>query len=170
MAFGTTIGDVIRIWADLGVFAYALPFLLIFAIVFGILSKSNMLGANKGVQATVALAVGLLALQFDYVTRFYETIFPYAGIGLGILLIALIFLGFINQGQEHAWVTYVLFAIGVIIFLVFTIGSLTEFAWLGGLGYGFVDAWPALLAGLIIILLVGLITFGGGSSSGRAGG
>ena len=89
IGFGYTITDILNIWADYGVFAYALPFLLIFAIVFGILSKTDILGKNKGVQATIALAVGLLSLQFDYVTNFYATIFPYAGIGISILLVAI---------------------------------------------------------------------------------
>ena len=35
--FGYSIGDVLNRWADLGVFAYVLPFLMIFALVYGIL-------------------------------------------------------------------------------------------------------------------------------------
>jgi len=73
-----TITTILNQWADFGIFAYALPFLMIFAMVFGILNKTSLLGDNKGVQATIALAMGLLALQFDYVTNFYATIFPYA--------------------------------------------------------------------------------------------
>ena len=90
------VGDVtsmLNYWADIGVFAYILPFLLIFAVVYGILSKINILGEqgkNKGVNAVISVAVGLLALQFDYVPHFFSMIFPYAGMGISVLLVALI--------------------------------------------------------------------------------
>ena len=59
---GETITNILNTWADIGVFAYLLPFLMIFALVFGILTKSKLLGENKAVHATLALTVGLLAL------------------------------------------------------------------------------------------------------------
>ncbi len=167
----SSIGDVLNTWADLGVFAYALPFLLIFAIVFGILTKSKILGENKGVQATVALAVGLLALQFNYVTSFYEIIFPYAGVGLAILLIGIIFMGFIiDPNDKSSKIKYVLFGLGVIVFLYIVFGSLTDFTWFGGLGYSFGYAWPTILAGLILLGLLALIVWGDRLSGGRRAG
>ena len=71
-------------------------FLLIFAVVYGILSTMNIFSKgdkNKGVNAVIAIAVGLLALQWDYVPEFFSVIFPYAGIGISILLVALILMG-----------------------------------------------------------------------------
>jgi len=68
----TTITDVLNQWADMGVFAYVLPFLMIFAIIYGILTKTEILGKNRGVNATIALAAGLLALQFDYVPKYFS--------------------------------------------------------------------------------------------------
>ena len=95
MATGiNTITDVLNQWSEAGVFAYLLPFLFIFAVVFGILSKTKVLGDNKGVQATIALAIGLLSLQFDYVSNFFSIFLPYAGIGIAILLIGIRFAQF----------------------------------------------------------------------------
>ena len=111
------IGGVLETWAQYGVFAYVLPFLMIFAVVFGILSKTNLLGENKGVQATIALTVGLLALQFDYVSNFFATIFPFTGMGIAVLLVALILMGLIS-GESVTWAKYVWFGIGAIIFIV----------------------------------------------------
>ena len=105
MAYGATIGDILYAWADFGVFAYLLPFLMIFAIVYGILSKTNLLGKNKGVNATIALAVGLLALQSNYVTNFYAMIFPYTGMAIAVLLVALILMGLTASDIE--WTKYV---------------------------------------------------------------
>lgn len=163
MAYGPyTITAILNQWADFGIFAYALPFLMIFAMVFGILNKTNLLGENKGVQATIALAMGLLALQFDYVTNFYATIFPFAGIGLSVLLVALILMGLIYTPENKSWMDKMWLGIGAIIFLVVLFTSLSDFTWMGGMGYSVSYAWPAILAGLILVGLIALIVYGGG--------
>ena len=159
--FGYSIGDVLNRWADLGVFAYVLPFLMIFALVYGILAKSKILGVNKGVNATIALAVGLLALQFDYVSGFYASIFPYAGMGLAVLLVAFILMGLLSPegGMAARWIW---FGIGVVVFLFVLFATLGDTYWLGGIGYNLPDAAPALLAILIILGFMSLIIWGGG--------
>lgn len=82
--------NVISDWEAFGVFDYMLPFLIIFAVVFGILSATKVLGGNKGVQLTVALAVALISLRFDYVPLFFSEIFPRFGVGLAVLIVLLI--------------------------------------------------------------------------------
>ncbi len=164
--YGYTIGDILFRWSEFGVFAYLLPFLMIFAIVFGILNKTDLLGDNKGVQATIALAVGLLSLQFDYVANFYATIFPYAGMGIAVLLIALILMGLITDDDKWPAVRWIWFGIGFIIFLIVLLTSMTDFAWYGGMGYGWADSWPAIVALTIILILMGMIIWGGGGGSG----
>jgi hypothetical protein len=158
IGFGYTITDILNIWADYGVFAYALPFLLIFAIVFGILSKTDILGKNKGVQATIALAVGLLSLQFDYVTNFYATIFPYAGIGISILLVAIILMGV--SASEFKWSPWIWLILGGIIFLVILFTSLSDNWFMGGMGYNLLEALPAILAGGILLGVIALVVWG----------
>jgi len=159
--YGYTITDVLNQWQAYGVFAYALPFLLIFAVIFGILSKSKLLGENKGVQATVALAIGLLALQFDLVTNFYATIFPYAGIGIAVLIVALILMGV--AADKLSWTPKVWFGLGAIIALVVIFSSLSNFSYFGG-GFGFYDSWPAILAGVILFGVMALVIWGGKNS------
>jgi len=157
---GFDLGSILNIWADMGIFAYALPFLMIFAIVYGILAKTNLLGDNKGVNATIALAVGLLSLQFDYVSGFYASIFPYAGMGIAVLLVALILMGLVFGGEGGlTWIRYIWFGIGAIIFIIIIFTSVSDFWWLGGMGYGFANAWPAILAGIIIVALLGWVVF-----------
>jgi len=150
--FGYSIGDVLNRWADLGVFAYVLPFLMIFALVYGIMLKTQILGDNKGVNATIALAFGLLALQFDYVSGFYASIFPYAGMGLAVLLIAMILLGLMGDPEKKG--NGIWLGIGLVIFLFVLFGSLGDTIWLGGIGYNLAGSGPALLA---ILLVVGIL-------------
>lgn len=152
-----SLGDVLNSWSQQGVFAYGLPFLLIFAIVFGILGKSKILGENKGVQATIALAVGLLALQFNLVTDFYATIFPYAGIAIAILVVAIILMGLMFK--ELDWTKYVFFGIGAILFVIVLFTSLSDFSMFGGFGYGWADAWPAIMAGIVFLGIMGWVIF-----------
>ena len=158
--YGNTITDVLNTWADYGVFAYVLPFLMIFAVVFGILSKTKILGTNKGVQATIALAIGLLALQFDYVSNFFAFVFPYAGMGIAVLLVALILMGLIHDDQSR--VKWVWFGIGVIIFIIVILTALSDFEWLGGRGYVWADAVPAITAVILLLLFMAFMIWGGG--------
>jgi bacteriorhodopsin len=153
-------------WADAGVFAYLLPALMIFAVVFGILSKSQVLGKNRGVMATISLAVALMALQFDYVSNFFATIFPYTGIGLSILLAALILMGLLGGDEEGSWIKYVWFGIGAIIFLVILFGSIDELNWIVGLGE-FDRSWIWIILGIAAVfgLIVWMVKGGGDGSS-----
>jgi hypothetical protein len=160
--FGYSIADILNRWADLGVFAYVLPFLMIFALIYGILSKSKIIGNNPGVNATIALSAGLLALQFDYVSGFYASIFPYAGMGLAILLVAFILMGLIFKENEGS--KWIFFGIGVVIFLFVLFGALGNTYWLGGVGYNLAGAGPALLAILLVVLILGWIIASGGKT------
>lgn len=148
MAYGvsSSITNILNVWADMGVFAYLLPFLMIFALVFGLLSKSKMLGENKGVNAIIAASVGLMALQFDYVATFFATIFPFAGIGMSVLLVALILMGMITDDEKGA--KWIFFGIGAMIF-IFVIGyTFYNVPWLGT--YAGTD-WAPLLVLLLFI-------------------
>ena len=159
-----TITDVLNTWADYGVFAYVLPFLMIFALVYGLLSKSKLLGENKGVHATLALVIGLLALQFDYVSNFFATIFPYAGIGIAVLLVGLILMGVLTEEEEAA--KWIFFGLGTIIFIVVLLYSLYDFQWLGGyasLGGNWIP-WIILII-IVAATVVGVIL--GGKKAGK---
>ncbi len=156
MAYTNTITNVLNTWADYGVFAYVLPFLMIFALVYGLLSKSKLLGENRGVHATLALVIGLLALQFDYVSNFFATIFPYAGIGISVLLVALILMGVLTDDEKSA--KWVFFGIGALIFVVVLLYTIYDFRWLGGYSAEDWIVWIILaliVAGAIIGVVLG---------------
>jgi len=131
---------------SLGFFAYILPFLLIFALVYAILTKISVFDKNKGAAVVVAIAIGLLALQLNKVPAFFQSIFPNFGIGLAVLLIALILAGaFIpDTKKEYSWV---FFGIGIFIFLVVTFISLSDFQFVGSF-------WWSQYASLIIVGIV----------------
>ncbi len=166
MASVTTITDVLNTWADYGVFAYVLPFLMIFALVYGLLSKSKLLGENRGVHATLALVIGLLALQFDYVSNFFATIFPYAGIGFSVLLVALILMGVLTDDEDSA--KWIFFGIGAVIFIVVLLYTIYDFNWLGG--YVGVDWINWIILAIIVAGAVVGVILGGKKRTGTPGG
>jgi hypothetical protein len=145
----TTITEILNQWYALGIFDYLLPFLLIFALVFGILDRIRILGDNKGVNAVIALTVGLLALLNDYVTNFFSIIFPYAGIALAILLVGLILFGLISD--EH-WSRWIWMIIGGISFVVVVWAALNRFSWNFGVGsMVLADLVPTIIILLIVV-------------------
>ena len=151
-----TITDILNMWQAAGVFAYLIPFLIIFAVVYGILLKTKLLGENKGVIATISLGVGLMSLLNDYVSNFFSSLFPYAGMAIAVLLVALILMGLVST-ENFSWRIW--FIVGIVGFVAVLLASLNDMKWwLGGqLG----DSWPAILAGLVLIALMYFIIWGG---------
>jgi hypothetical protein len=157
VTYGASVTQILNSWEQMGVFAYVLPFLLIFAVVFAILNSSKMLGNNKGVHATISLAVALMALQFDYVSNFFATIMPYTGIGVSVLLIATILMG-LYPSDNKSWYKYVFFGIGALIFLWVIIQSIADSRLTGF--YNVSQYWPAIVAGVVLLGLMALIIWG----------
>jgi len=151
--WGTSIDTILMEWDQIGIFRYVLPFLLIFAIIFGILQKSGLLGDEaKGVNVVIAFAIGLLALQFNYVHEFFATIFPFAGIGISILLVLLILTGLFQTGNEGWW-NKTFFGIGLFIAVVVVLVSLSHYQWTGG-GWWYQNWSLIVTVGIIVGLMV----------------
>ena len=159
-----SITGLLNIWDSMGVFAYVIPFLLIFAVVFAILEKTHILGNNKAIWSIVGLSVGLLSLQFDYVSTFFASIFPKFGIGLAIFLVLIIILGFFvgDDRKSMMWIGYVI-GIGVVIW-----GFINWNSWMGygGWGYWFSDYFWSIV---ILALVIGVIVFVGKGNSDDSG-
>ena len=152
------IGTVLLQWQSAGVFDYLLPFLLIFALVFAILQKSKILGQEKGINIIIAVVIGFLALQLDFVPMFFREIFPRLGVALAVLLGLLILIGlFIDLGDKTKWPNYVLMAIGVIAFLIILAQVFTVYPWFSSWYSGDLIGWivfGVILVGIIIAVAV----------------
>ena len=169
MAWSVSITEILNTWDAMDVFAYVIPFLLIFAVVFAILQKTKLLGdKNNAVQAIVALAVAMLSLQFDFVSTFYAEIFPRFGIGLAIFLVLVILIGFFYSDKDGKpdtalrWVGY-LTGIGVVVW------ALTSWPfWAGNFSIGWwleEYFWPLIILGAVIAVIVVVAKSGDKSST-----
>jgi hypothetical protein len=155
---GGSFGNLLSKLGELGFFDYVLPFLIIFALIFGILTKTKIFQENKGINAIIALAVGLMALQFGFVSVFFSELFPRLGIGLAIILTILILVGLFFDTESQA-LNYVLLAVGVIIVII-TLASTAEasswwYSWSffsGNMGEIF------LIVGIVAVMVAVVVT------------
>src|SRR3989338_6865530 len=122
-------GNVLAQWESLGVFSYVLPFLLIFAIVFVVLSSLNIFKENKGVNAVISLSVALMSLQFDLVAVFFSEIFPRFGIALAIILVLVIVSGLFIDSENDKGFRWLFAIIGIVIMAVVVFKSLSAYGW-----------------------------------------
>jgi hypothetical protein len=148
--FGTTIGQVLQDWETMGIFEYVLPALLIFAVIFGILMKSKILGDSRGILFVISIAAALLGMQSVELRAFFRTIFPYAGIAIAILLVGLILTGLF--GSDKPWWNKTFFGIGMAIAAIVVMSSLSSYNWSGS--WWWQDNWQVIIVFAAIIGLV----------------
>ena len=143
--YGGTFGNLLAQWEQLGIFSYVLPFLLIFALIFGLLQRMKVFGENsKAINAVIALSVGLMSLQFGFVPMFFSDIFPKLGVGLSVILTGIILTGLFTD-SKLAWVGM---ALGGVVFFV-VIGSSFEF--------GYTSLWFWVQQNMATIIIVAVI-------------
>ena len=156
-----TVTDVLNMWNQMGVFSYVIPFLLIFAIIFAILDKSKILGDNKGIMSIVAAAVGLLSLQFDFVSEFYAVIFPRFGVGLSIFLVLLIMIGFFFKSDNQHKLQWIGWVVGIGV-AIWALSSWDSWGYYSGFGGWFSEyIWALIILGAIIAIIVVVAKKGG---------
>ena len=158
---GSGIGDMLNVWQEAGFFEYLLPFLLIFALVFGILRQIKLFEHDKAINAIIALVVGIMALQFEMVPQFFSEIFPRLGVGLAIILVILILGGLFFPREEKGF-AYTLLGVGVVIAIVVLVQTAGAVGWSSG--YWWQDNWK-LVAGVIFILAAIAIIVGGSKAT-----
>ena len=158
---GGAIGDLLSYWEQAGFFSYLLPFLLIFALIFGILNQIKLFKDNKAINAIIALAVGFMALQFPMVSEFFSEIFPRLGVGLAIILVILILAGmFIDP--KNSGIMYVMLGIGAIITIVVLVQTAGAIGWSSGTWWK--ESWP-MIGGVIFMVVVIAVVIGSSSRS-----
>ncbi len=138
-----------------GIFSFALPVLLIFVLLFGILEKTSFFD-NKAINGIIAGTIALLSMQFGYVSYFFANIFPQLSVALIVILVAILLLGsFFDFGNKNVKVIFGIL-IGVA-FLMILGNSFSFMNFYGSWGFGYFGYW--LEDNLGTILIVGLMVF-----------
>ena len=167
---GGGFGNLLFRLEQLGFFSYVLPFLFIFILTFAILEKTNILGEGKrGINGVLSLAIGLMALQFQFVSYFFAEIFPRLGIFLSIIIVAMISLALFfdfklsSTKQVFGWIA----AAGVVVIIWQSLNITSLF--FGSFGRGNISYWWQLNSGWVLtvgfIALVVLAVFSSGKKA-----
>lgn len=152
---GGAMGDMFQSWEQAGVFTYMLPFLLIFSLVYGILTQVKIFKeGNKAINAIISLVVALMALQFGFVSQFFSEVFPRLGVGLVILLVMIVLLGLFAPNKT--WVTYTFFAAAAVVLIVVLSNSATSVQWLSTGVLAYIN-WQAILPWIVLIVLIAVV-------------
>src|SRR3989344_898550 len=126
--------DLYAQWETSGVFDFLLPALLIFSIIFGILTSSGVLGGNRGINSVIAASAALMAMRLQIVSDFFSLLLPGLGIGVAVIVVVLIMAG-------------------LIVGLVIVVTTLNSFDWFGS--YWWQQNWVSVVW---IAVLVGILT------------
>jgi hypothetical protein len=156
----TPVGYYLQELAYLDVFYYVLPFLLVFAVVFAILQKTQILGGeeSRGINAVIAITIGLLSLQFDKVPLFFRALMPNLAVGLSVILAAILLLGLFFKLDDNRG-KYLFMSISGIVAIWVILSSISDYSWwTGSFWY---DNLPTIIAGVIIIGAIIAVVGGG---------
>ncbi|HLC78757.1 MAG TPA: hypothetical protein VJH92_06545 [Candidatus Nanoarchaeia archaeon] len=162
---GGGIGNILNSWADKGIFTYLLPGLLLFSLIFAILSKAGFLGHNKAVNVIISLSIALMALQFDLVPNFFSEIFPRMAVGLSIMLAILVITGLFMDWEKYGNIS--LLAVGVVIVIVVLLNTSSALGWSTGTWWQ--NNWDSILIVVLVVVGLGFVIASGGSGSGGSG-
>ncbi len=119
---------------ELGFYDFVLPFLFVFAVVYGLLAKAGLFGgANSRVSALIGLVVAFFAVGYygPPMAAFFGSLFGGATIFLAGILVIVLFMAMTGLGVHNAlgllggaWGIrigiLVLFVIGIILFMTAT--------------------------------------------------
>lgn len=140
-------------WEAAGIFEFLLPALLIFAVIFGVLSTTKIMGANRGINMLIALSISLLAIRTPIVSQFFSEIFPNFAIGLAVILGIVILAGlFIADKNSTAFYNTMMWG-GLGIGVVVAIIVLNNNNWYGS--FWWQENWTSILWVVVLVLLLG---------------
>ncbi len=140
-------------WDNLGLFSHILPFLLIFAVVYGIIFRMNLFGEQKGVQVIIALVIGLLSIRYRLLGDVLEIVSPRLGVGLVVILALLILIGMFVPQDAEGIMGWILMGVGLVIFIVI----LSQTAVFFDTGFGGYLGDEIIAYVVLAVLLIGII-------------
>lgn len=139
-------------WENAGIFDFFLPALLIFAVVFGILSSTRVLGGNRGINVIISVAIALLAIRAPIVSQFFTTVFPNFGIGIAIVVMVVILMGlFITKGNFSNFSNTLMWG-GLGVAIIIAVVTLNQFDWFGSSWWQ--DNWTTIIFVVILVLII----------------
>ncbi len=160
MADGLFTG-VVESLQQMGFFDVLLPFLLIFAIVYGILEKTKLFEERHDINATIAFVIGMIVIGTSWVLGVLSGFLPWVGL-LSVLFVSFLLLIGLFWGKAEEFSKSNLLRWGgtavVLIAFIFVLPPLLGFNIFGTGTFGGMTTadWGALIA---IFIVFGLILY-----------
>ena len=120
-----TLFDAVTIVQELGFYSTVLPFLLVFALTYGILSNFKPFGDNKAVNMIIPIVLGLVFISFTKTSAFLQNLLPFiVAMFLILFFVIMIFMfmgvksetiGEAMQDPAGYWIIIIMFLLFVII-------------------------------------------------------
>jgi len=117
-----TLVDVIGVFKAIGLYDTVFPFILVFALVYGLLHKFQPFGENKTINGVVALIIGLIFISFLKAVTFVTLLIPLiTGLVVIFLLVLLIFMfmGVPGESIKEAMLNPAAYGLVIILVLIF---------------------------------------------------
>lgn len=110
--------DVIRDLQSIGVYEYLLPFLLIFAIIFAVLEKTQILGEHKSnINVVVSLIFGLLIVAQQGIIETINNFLPNVSLIIVVILALLLVVG-LMVGKKFEGIKGPILGLGIIVVII----------------------------------------------------
>ncbi|MCD4666427.1 hypothetical protein K8R47_01305 [archaeon] len=156
------IGSFIYEMESLGVYDYLLPFVLVFAILFAILEKTKIFGADKkNISAIVAIIVALVTVTQWEIVRKLNIFLPKISFFIIIVVMVLVLFGLMGANITEGLGGFLLF-FGAIASLIAVYWALGDDIGLQ-LPYWLENSGP-WIAAIVVLILLSLVIYGGSST------
>ncbi|MCX6818701.1 MAG: hypothetical protein NT129_01740, partial [Candidatus Aenigmarchaeota archaeon] len=137
---------------QMGFFGFLLPWLLMFAVTYGLLLKSKALGEDHKIIGVVSLVTAFFVIGFGGIAlgNFFQNIFGIASMLIAGILVIVLFVsmagGNITKFMEGKSIIALIIVIGIIVFAVA----------LGSIG---VSVSSDVVATIFIVIIMGIAVF-----------
>jgi hypothetical protein len=149
-----------------------LPFLLVFAVIFAILQKSQILGKEKKqTDAIIALVVGLLVVAVGSVTNIITNLIPIMGVGVVVLLVFFVLWGFAFKAEGFdvdKKVKWAIAGIAAVVVIVATLYYSGGWAYLENLISGGGSTWVTNIVFFVLVIAAIVVVVGFGKNEGSS--
>lgn len=144
---------------QMGFFGFLLPWLFMFAVVYGLLVKSKVLGEDQKIIGVVSLVSAFFVIGFGGVAigTFFSGLFGIAAVVIAGIFVTVLFISMagvdISKFAENKAVVVLLAGVGVVVFFIM----------LGSFGVGISDDTIGVVL-MVILMAVAVIFIASGSN------